>query len=115
MLGAIKESKNDKFELTLMVMWRIWCARNSKAHEQGDLKKNKVRESSYGMLQEFSRVNHQTVALIDPHHAPLRAWSALSYGVTKINCDAGVLGNDGVSGCRFEAKLICWENEDMKD
>ncbi|GJT69317.1 hypothetical protein Tco_1028603 [Tanacetum coccineum] len=96
MLGAIKESKNDTFELTLMVMWRIWCARNSKAHEQGDLEKNKVRESSYRMLQEFSRVNHQTVALTDPRHAPLRAWSAPSYRVTKINCDAGVLGNDGV-------------------
>nr|GEW11032.1 reverse transcriptase [Tanacetum cinerariifolium] len=101
MLCAIKESKNGKFELTLMVMWRIWCARNSKAHEQGDLEKNTMRESSYGMLQEFSQVNHQIVALIDPRHAPLRAWSAPSYGVIKINYDAEVLGNDGVSGLGF--------------
>nr|GEX18613.1 reverse transcriptase [Tanacetum cinerariifolium] len=53
MLGAIKESKNDKFELTLMAMWRIWCARNSKAHEKGDLEKNKVVDAWHFRLRLF--------------------------------------------------------------
>ncbi|GJU29720.1 reverse transcriptase [Tanacetum coccineum] len=53
------------------------------------------------MLQKFSRVNHPTEALTHPCHAPLRAWFAPTYGVIKINCDASVLGNDGVSGVGF--------------
>ncbi|PWA79598.1 hypothetical protein CTI12_AA205230 [Artemisia annua] len=101
MLGATKESKNGKFELMLMLMWRIWCARNSKAHGQGDLDKNIVKQSADGMLQEFSRVNQPTEAFTAPHNAPSRAWSAPTYGVIKINCNAGVLGNNGVSGLGF--------------
>ncbi|PWA91035.1 hypothetical protein CTI12_AA034120 [Artemisia annua] len=76
MLGATKESKND-------------------------LDKNIVKQSAYGMLQEFSRVNQPTEAFTAPHNAPSRAWSAPTYGVIKINCDAGVLGNNGVSGLGF--------------
>ena len=101
MLGATKESKSGKFELMLMLMWRIWCARNSKAHGQGDLEKDKVKESAYGMLQELSRVNRPTEAFTAPHHPPSRAWSAPPYGVIKINCDAGVLGTNGASGLGF--------------
>ena len=101
MLGATKESKNDKFELMLMLMWRIWCARNSKAHGQGDLDKNLVKQSAYGMLQQFSRVNQPTEAFAAPHNAPSRAWSAPPYGVIKINYDAKVLGKNGVSSLGF--------------
>ncbi|GJR91096.1 reverse transcriptase [Tanacetum coccineum] len=36
-----------------------------------------------------------------PRHALVRAWSGPTDGVIKINCDAGVLGNDGVSGLGF--------------
>ncbi|PWA63698.1 hypothetical protein CTI12_AA350970 [Artemisia annua] len=101
MLGATKESKSGKFELMLMLMWRIWCARNSKAHGQGDLENDKVKEPACGMLQELSRVNRLTEAFTAPHHPPSRAWSAPPYGVLKINCDAGVLGNNGASGLGF--------------
>ena len=34
MLCATQEQQEGKFELILLLMWRIWCVRNSKAHGQ---------------------------------------------------------------------------------
>ncbi|GKA04555.1 reverse transcriptase [Tanacetum coccineum] len=100
MLCLTLEQQKGKFELMLMLMWRIWGARNSKAHGQRELDQNEVKESAHVMLQDFSRANQTTTDIMAPRNAPSQAWSPPSYGEIKINGDAGV-GNDGVAGLGF--------------
>ncbi|GJS54731.1 reverse transcriptase [Tanacetum coccineum] len=100
MLSATLEKQKGKFELMMMLMWRIWCARNSKAHGQRELDQNEVKESVCVMLQDFSRANRTTTDTMAPHNAPSQAWFPPTNGEIKINCDAGV-GNNGVASLDF--------------
>ncbi|GJX00981.1 reverse transcriptase [Tanacetum coccineum] len=100
MLSATLEQQKGKFELMMMLMWHIWCARNFKAHGQRELDQNEVKESAYVMLQDFSRANQTTTDIMAPHNALSQAWFPPTNGEIKINCDAGV-GNDGVAGLGF--------------
>ncbi|GJU41400.1 reverse transcriptase [Tanacetum coccineum] len=69
--------------------------------EHGDLGQNKVIESAYAMLHDFSRANRATVETMAPHNTPLRTWSAPTHGEVKINSDAGISRNSGVAGLGF--------------
>nr|GEY83288.1 reverse transcriptase [Tanacetum cinerariifolium] len=94
------DQQKIKFELTMMLMWCVRCAMNSKAHGQRELDQNEMKESAYVMLQDFSRANRTTIDTMAPHNAPSQAWSPPANGEIMINGDVGV-GNDGVAGLGF--------------
>ncbi|GKD62768.1 reverse transcriptase, partial [Tanacetum coccineum] len=101
-LTTAKDRGQGTLELMLMVMWRIWCVRNCKAHGGEEIEPNKIKESACAMLQDFYRANADSEAHIGTLNAPSNVlWSPPSNGVIKINADGGISSRNGVAGIGF--------------
>lgn len=101
MLDSAKERRAEAFELILMIMWRIWNERNSKAHGNEFLEQNKVRESARVMLQNSVLKNRDQRQPTIPHDASLLVWCAPNERVIKINGDAALSSQNGIAGLAF--------------
>nr|GFB16769.1 reverse transcriptase [Tanacetum cinerariifolium] len=83
----------------LMVMWRIWCVRNSKAHRGAEMSRIELK-SRRVLCYKIS--NADSKAHIGTLNAPSNVlWSPPSKGVIKINTDGGISSRNGVAGIGF--------------
>ncbi|GKC41647.1 hypothetical protein Tco_1059369, partial [Tanacetum coccineum] len=60
MLTMAKDRGQSTLEIMLMVMWRIWCVRSSKAHGGEEIEPNKIIESTRVILEDFNRANSRS-------------------------------------------------------
>ncbi|PWA67800.1 hypothetical protein CTI12_AA314510 [Artemisia annua] len=98
LLTTAKDRGQGTLELMLMVMWRIWCARNSKAHGGEEIEPNKIKESACVILEDFFRANADPEAhSITSNDASHVHWSPPPNGVIKINADGGISSRNSVA------------------
>ncbi|PWA74859.1 hypothetical protein CTI12_AA246610 [Artemisia annua] len=101
-ITTAKDRGNETLNMMLMGMWRIWCARNSKAHGGKHVEPNEIKLSTSGILDDFTRanVNWEENRVTSNNPCQVR-WSPPTNGVIKINADGGISSENGVAGLGF--------------
>nr|GEV87726.1 reverse transcriptase [Tanacetum cinerariifolium] len=101
MLAMAKNRGQRTLELMLMVMWIIWCVRNSKAHGGEEIEPNNMKESARVILEDFYQANAHPEAIVTPNIPSQVRWSPPCNGVIKINVDGGISSRNSAAGIGF--------------
>nr|GFA28330.1 reverse transcriptase [Tanacetum cinerariifolium]GFA53810.1 reverse transcriptase [Tanacetum cinerariifolium] len=101
MVAMAKNKGQRTLELMLMVMWRIWCVRNSKAHGGEEVEPNDMKESARVILKDFYQANAHLEAIVTPNIPSQVRWSPPCNGVININADGGISSRNSAAGIGF--------------